>query len=135
MEPEQGNRQITAPNSICNLAKDSYFRQAPSTAGPPASPYYHGRGGFLTGTAPVDGAVKKVIPTSFTACIIYQSHYLRSAGHLKEAYMYDCMQRKYGWPHMAKELYTAVRNCSECARTDHQIKINAFYKYLLEVAH
>lgn len=112
------NRPITVHEIIDEQTNESYCRQASYAVGLPGSTYSFDKIRFLKQTAPNDGAVQKVAPTPFEACLLYQSHYLTLPGHLGRRHMYDRTRRKDYSKHMVNEVYTTltVRECRECIR-------------------
>lgn len=73
---------------------------------------------ILVRTSPIDGAGKKILPTSLQSHLYYHSHYPTMAGHLGEKGMHDSMQREYYWPHIAYDDYTTVGYCPKCVQNE-----------------
>lgn len=114
MESKHDERQMNAQDLVHEQAKGLHCRQASSIVGLPRLAHNYERNGFLTGTAPIDGAIQKVVPTLLRACLLYYLHYTRSVGHLCERLMFESMRKEYYRLYMENDVYTTVKVFRKC---------------------
>ena len=73
--------------------------------------------GSSSASPPPDGTLQRVVPKRLRAKVLYLAHHPHLAGHSGGTRMYYTLWREYYWPHMAKDVFSHVRNCASCAAT------------------
>lgn len=92
------------------------------------------KNGFLIGIAQMNGAAKKLAPTSLWSHVPYHFQYLRLAGHDRKARLYDNLRREYYWSHVTSYVYTTERVVASGSKTYQYINVDAPYNYFWRVA-
>lgn len=116
MDTKQDEPIVTVQEFTFEHARDLCCCQTSCTIGMPSSTFIHDMNWFLVLTAPIDGAVKKVLPSSLQLHLQYHSHYSTLAGNPDKRSMYDGRKKEYYWMPMANDVYRTVKDCCECAQ-------------------
>ena len=112
--------KLDEPITVEELAQeqkaDRYCQSIAELVGKPQSQFDVDRRGLLVRKSRIDGALQKLVPTSLRARVLRLAHYPLIAGHPGARRMYDTLRAQFYWPHMANDIFQAVRDCRSCAR-------------------
>lgn len=108
------------------LATEPYCNHAAQRAGTRNTEFKIDKNGLIVRVAPIDDAVQILIPRALWERLLYHSNHLVMAGHPGQHQMYDSMQGKFFWPHIANNLFSS---CSACARNDTSSKLQREFSH------
>ena len=106
---------ISFEEFIREQAEDAFCCFAAETVGMPNSEIDIDRYGFLVRKSPLDGTLKRVVPTRLRPRLLYLAHHRRLAGHPGATRMYYTLRIECYWPHRPSDAFSTVRNCTSCA--------------------
>lgn len=77
----------------------------------------------------MNGCLQKLEPESLKVRTLRAEHYHPMAGHQDERRIYDTMQKKFFWSHMAIDVYETVINCATCASINEPTKLKRHLQF------